>query len=301
MAGTIWEDTSVAGETRLWFFDGSQDILVAVVDTANDRIELAPQPLVDVASAATTDIGAAKSRNIRATGTATIASFGTIRAGTTKTVYFAAALTVTYNATSLITPTGADLLILAGDSLDLVSLGSGNWRVLRHVRASSAWQQISKTTISGSPSLIDFTNLGSFRELRLTGWVTGSGATGGIQLRVSANNGSSYDSGASDYTQQVITATAASLSAGTATSASMQVSASAGVTRMSIEALLTGFNQATRTAAHVHCYGGDNAGLVTETVIGGERNSGSAHNAFRLLLAAGTFSGGELILEGLPG
>jgi len=134
-AGTVWEDTSVANETRLWFYDGAQDILVAVVDTTNDRVELAPQPLVDVASAATTDIGAVKSRNIRVTGTTTITSFGTIRAGTTKTVYFAAALTVTYNATSLITPTGANLLVAAGDSIDLVSLGSGNWRVLRHVPA----------------------------------------------------------------------------------------------------------------------------------------------------------------------
>ena len=134
VAGMIWEDTSVVGETRLYFYDGSQDILVAVVDTTNDRVELAPQPLVDVASAATTDIGAVKSRNIRVTGTTTITSFGTVRAGTTRTLYFAAALTVTYNATSMITPTGVSLAASAGDSIDLVSLGGGNWRVLRHVR-----------------------------------------------------------------------------------------------------------------------------------------------------------------------
>jgi len=157
VAGMIWEDTSVAGEMRLWFYDGTQDILVAVVDTANDRVELAPQPLVDVASAATTDLGAVKSRNIRVTGTTTITSFGTIRAGTTKTVYFAAALTVTYNATSLITPTGASLALAAGDSIDLVSLGSGNWRVLRHVKRSNLVKFGSLSLTSGTAA--DFTGL----------------------------------------------------------------------------------------------------------------------------------------------
>lgn len=158
VAGMIWEDTSVANETRLWFYDGSQDILVAVIDTANDRVELAPQPLVDVASAATTDIGAVKSRNIRVTGTTTITSFGTIRAGTTKTVYFSAALTVTYNATSLITPTGASLAVAAGDSLDLVSLGSGNWRVLRHTAALPVGIALG-TVASPTTAAVDFTGI----------------------------------------------------------------------------------------------------------------------------------------------
>jgi hypothetical protein len=153
VAGMIWEDTSVANETRLWFYDGAQDILVAVVDTANDRVELAPQPLVDIASAATTDIGAVKSRNIRVTGTTTITSFGTVRAGTTRTVYFAAALSVTYNATSLITPTGGSLAVAAGDSVDLVSLGAGNWRVLRYVMTSPI-KRSSTVTLSGSA--VDF-------------------------------------------------------------------------------------------------------------------------------------------------
>lgn len=156
--GMVWEDTSVAGETRFWFYDGTTDILMAVVDTANDRVELAPQPLVDVASAATTDIGAVKSRNLRITGTATITSFGTVRAGTTRTLYFAAALTLTYNATSLITPTAANIAVSAGDSVDLVSLGSGNWRVLRHIPGTDARVKLS-TTQTASGSQVDFTGI----------------------------------------------------------------------------------------------------------------------------------------------
>ncbi|EJC75572.1 hypothetical protein Rleg10DRAFT_5794 [Rhizobium leguminosarum bv. trifolii WSM2012] len=299
VAGTVWQDTSVAGVVKYYHFDGSDDILLRTVDTTNNRVDQAPQPLVDVASASTPDIGAVKSRNIRITGTNTITGLGTVNAGTARTLYFAAALTLTYNATSLITPTAADVGVLAGDCVDVVSLGSGNWRVLRHVPAVSTWEYISRTVVSGSPAIIDFTNLGSYRALRLTGWVSGAGATGGIQFRVSANNGSSYDSGASDYTQQIITASSTALAAGSATSGSMQISATAGVTRMSINATVTGFNQATRSTAHVHCYGIDNSGVLVETVVGGERNSNVAHSAFRLLLAAGTFSGGELVLEGM--
>jgi hypothetical protein len=186
----IWEDTSVANETRLYFYDGSQDILVAVVDTANDRVELAPQPLVDVASAATTDIGAVKSRNIRVTGATTITSFGTIRDGTTKTVYFAAALTVTYNATSLITPTGVSLAVAAGDSIDLVSLGSGNWRVLRHVQVAvvAGLQLIAEAT--PSTSAIDFTSLAStLKHIVVAFDEVTTGGSGTILIRLGTSGG----------------------------------------------------------------------------------------------------------------
>jgi hypothetical protein len=113
---------------------------------------------VDVASASTADIGAVKSRNIRITGTTTLTSFGTVRAGTTRTLYFASALTLTYNATSLITPSGADIAISAGDSVDLVSLGSGNWRVIRRVAGTDAKINLA-TTQAASGANIDFTGI----------------------------------------------------------------------------------------------------------------------------------------------
>jgi len=189
VAGTIWEDTSVANETRLWFYDGTADILVAVVDTTNDRVDLAPQPLVDVASAATTDIGAVKSRNIRITGTTTITSLGTVRAGTTRTLYFAAALTLTYNATSLITPTGADIAITAGSSVDVVSLGSGNWRVQRHVASASGPIKIGTVNMT-SGTAVDFTGIpaGVKRLILVMRGITTSGSWAGI-VRLGTSGG----------------------------------------------------------------------------------------------------------------
>lgn len=90
----------------------------------------------DVASASTADIGAAASAHVRITGTTTITSFGTVAAGTRRKVRFAGALTLTYNATSLILPTAASLTTAANDTLEAVSLGSGNWIVTDYQRAT---------------------------------------------------------------------------------------------------------------------------------------------------------------------
>lgn len=90
----------------------------------------------DVASASTADIGAAASAHVRITGTTTITSFGTVAAGTRRKVRFAGALTLTYNETSLILPTAASLTTAANDTLEAVSLGSGNWIVTDYQRSN---------------------------------------------------------------------------------------------------------------------------------------------------------------------
>ncbi|MBA4797011.1 MAG: hypothetical protein H2043_06385 [Rhizobiales bacterium] len=136
VAGTVWQDTSTAGFVRVYFYDGTADILICEIDTTNDRVDRAPQPLVDVAAAATTNLGAAKTENQRVTaGASTITAFGTIRAGTFRRLYFATDVSITHNATSMITQTSADLVVKVGDQIDAVSLGSGNWRILSHTRA----------------------------------------------------------------------------------------------------------------------------------------------------------------------
>lgn len=134
-AGTVWQDTSTAGLTRFYFYDGSDDILLCEVDETTNRVERAPQPLVDIASTSSMDLGAVKSENLRVTGTTGPTSFGTARAGTLRRLYFAGDLTITRNATSLETPTGQNLAVKAGDEVVAVSLGSGNWRILSRVVA----------------------------------------------------------------------------------------------------------------------------------------------------------------------
>ena len=99
-------------------------------------------PPVTAPSAATLDIGAIGSNNITVTGTTAITALGTYAAGGKRTLTFAAALVLTHNAASLILPGGANITTAAGDVAEFVSLGSGNWRCIRYVRADG-------TAISG--------------------------------------------------------------------------------------------------------------------------------------------------------
>lgn len=112
-----------------------------------------------VASATTTDIGAATSNLVSITGTTTITGLGTVAAGTFREVVFSGALLLTYNATSLILPTAANITTVAGDTMEAVSLGSGNWRVLRYQRndgtALSAYTLPTQTGNSGKALVTD--------------------------------------------------------------------------------------------------------------------------------------------------
>ena len=87
-----------------------------------------------VASAGTTDIGAETQGRLTVTGTTTITSFGTVAEGTERILTFSGILLLTHNGASLILPTGANITTAAGDSLEIISLGSGNWRVINYQR-----------------------------------------------------------------------------------------------------------------------------------------------------------------------
>lgn len=89
-----------------------------------------------IASAATTNLATSTSNLVLVTGTTTITSFGTVAAGAIFKVRFSGALTLTHNATSLILPGGANITTAANDTMEIQSLGSGNWLVNRYQRAS---------------------------------------------------------------------------------------------------------------------------------------------------------------------
>ena len=87
-----------------------------------------------VASAGTTDIGAETQGRLTVTGTTTITSFGTVAEGTERILTFSGILLLTHNGASLILPTGANITTAAGESLEIISLGSGRWRVINYER-----------------------------------------------------------------------------------------------------------------------------------------------------------------------
>lgn len=137
------------------------------------------QPFATLASAATTDLGTVGSQNVTISGTTTISSFGTVPAGTFRRLVFSGILTLTHNATSLILPNnGSNITTAAGDSLEAISLGSGNWRVTEYQKAD---------------------------PFDVKAWVNFNG-TGVVAIRASKNVSSITDNGTGDYTVNFTTA-----------------------------------------------------------------------------------------------
>lgn len=94
------------------------------------------QPWEDVASGSTCAIGAATSNFVRVTGTTNITAFDNVAAGIYRKLKFAGALIIAHNATTLILPGAANITTAAGDIAEVISEGSGNWRITDYVRAS---------------------------------------------------------------------------------------------------------------------------------------------------------------------
>ena len=88
----------------------------------------------DIAAGATTDLATATGNAANITGAATIAALGTVQAGAIRYLTFSGICTIQHNATSLILPGNANIVTAAGDSMEVVSLGSGNWKCLRFQR-----------------------------------------------------------------------------------------------------------------------------------------------------------------------
>ena len=74
---------------------------------------------------------------------------------------------------------------------------NGAW-VKLNIDRESKWEYIGLATPSGATS-VDFIGLSAFRTLRIHGRVVPSTDSVGIGLRTDANNGASFDAGASDY------------------------------------------------------------------------------------------------------
>src|SRR5258706_6349410 len=106
--------------------------------TLNDSIRQAMADIrtewaqgANIASAATVDLSTATGGYVTITGsTGPITSFGTVSAGIRRKLLFTGTPTIAHNAASLISPTGGNIVVVAGDTCEVMSEGSGNWRVL---------------------------------------------------------------------------------------------------------------------------------------------------------------------------
>ena len=130
-AGQCWLDDSNATLLVKKRYSGAGWVVEGVVDVASG---VWSPPVgggaATVTAAAMTDLCALPAAFQTVTGTTTISSFGSACAsGVKKTLVFTGAATLTYSAISLILPGQTDYLTSAGDVIEAVALGSGNWRV----------------------------------------------------------------------------------------------------------------------------------------------------------------------------
>lgn len=150
---------------------------------------ISPQPYATIASAGTTDLSTVGSQNVTVTGTTTITAFGTAPAGTFRRLVFSGILTLTHNATSLILPQGGNVVTAAGDSLEAVSLGSGNWRVTSYTRVGVSGL-ISGTAVSASGTAVDFTGIPSWvKRITVSLESLSTNGTTGVSLQLGDSGG----------------------------------------------------------------------------------------------------------------
>ncbi|QIG74372.1 hypothetical protein EVC08_060 [Rhizobium phage RHph_N65] len=148
------------------------------------------QPFATIASAATTDLSTVTSQNVTVTGNTTITGFGTAPAGTLRRLVFSGALTLTHNATTLILPQGANVVTAAGDSLQIVSLGSGNWRVTSYQRVAGSLLTSGTAAAAAGNTAVDFTSIPSWVK-RITVMVESLSTNGssGFSIQIGDSGG----------------------------------------------------------------------------------------------------------------
>jgi hypothetical protein len=174
-------------------------------------------------------------------------------------------------------------------------------------RRFSPWELITSIQIPSSTASITWTGLSSFRRLKFEAMVRP--ATDGVatSLRTSTNNGSSYDSGATDYLNYYLFSSnggAASVTVSNsdrmdqAITAIGNVSGSEGI---AYNMEIFEFNQ----AKHCYVYGMTYLVGVAPTnnvgIWGGRRNQSTARDALEFKFTSGNIADGWVALHGIRG
>ncbi len=160
-----------------------------------EKANTVTQPFATVASAGTTNIGAATSQNVTVTGTTTITAFGTVAAGTFRRLVFSGILTLTHNATSLILPQGVNVVTAVGDSLEAVSLGSGNWRVTNYQKVNVGSGLVTSVAQSPVSSIGSFTIPLGVKRITLSFSDVSTNGTTGFAIQIGTSGGGPETSG----------------------------------------------------------------------------------------------------------
>lgn len=199
-----------------------------------------------------------------------------------------AAVTIDPNASETINGL-TTIIVPNGSSAKIICDGSNFFTVFK----PNGWQTIEKRVFS-AVSAIDFTNLGAYSSLRLTGRVIIS-ASAVLGWRSSTNNGSSYDAGASDYSNQG-TSISDTVFSGARTASSFGT-ISAGL-QFAVNAIFNDFNFSGNGCYSTSVSTTSLTTGIANRIDGAIRSDSTARNALRLLPTSAVTLTGYLTLEG---
>lgn len=233
-----------------------------------------------------------------ATATVTLTAAATLAANWHYTVVAnGAAVTIDPNASETINGL-ATLIVPDGSTAKIVCDGTNFFTIIR----PTAWVTIGAPITLSGQSVVDWTDLGSYRHLKMTLECSVSTAAN-IFMRVSTNNGSSFLSGASDYAFGLLSAVG-----GTPGAAAVISAASLPLTNVAMDSStqsnftvdITNFN---KNLASTYKTDGAyaNSSVFRRELDHGNTAGLSARNALRLFTSAGNFAAGQVTLEGIRG
>ncbi|WP_146076404.1 hypothetical protein [Rhizobium grahamii] len=184
----------------------------------------------------------------------------------------------------------ATMIVPNGSSATIICDGSNFFTVIK----PSGWQTIEKRVFSGV-SAVDFTNLGAYSSLQLTGRIIMS-ADAVVGWRSSTNNGSSYDAGASDYSIQDLSINNATLTGARTASSSFGL-ITAGL-QSSVNVVFNDFNFSGNGCFSTHVCTASAAAGINTRLSGSTRADTTARNALRILPTTAVTLTGYLTIEG---
>jgi hypothetical protein len=185
------------------------------------------------------------------------------------------------------------------DNYLVVGDGSG-----QKIFKPSPWETIETRTVTAA-SAEAFINLSAYAMIRMTGYLAPSVSGITLRIRTSSNNGSSYDSGATDYVFQYDRGAAGTADAGSSNTdygllTPFTVGNSAGYLA-AFTTLMYAFNKTNIVPYIVTTAGSiDGAGVRGVGDVLATRSSLTARNAFQVFPSSGTMTG-IIVLEGIRG
>lgn len=307
-AGMTWLDTSAAPVYYLKLYDGTDDIVLNRINITSN-IGDAPNTRQEVIKTGAYTVVAADAYVALVNNAASAVTYTLPAVGASKNeLYFiknisAFPLTIDPNGAELIEGVSA-ITLRPSDSIWIWPDGTTSvWHasvVRGDLNANPVWEKIADDAVSGVTSYI-LTNLSAFRKIRITGLIVTAAGPSNFFLRTSTNNGSSYDSGSSDYNNTTLSVQSTTLASLNSLDAQINLMNSGTIpagSPLQFNFLAEAFNKPQAMLYLNNCIGSNASGAVIGQM-GGYRNSAVARNA--LQIASSQAFTGSITVEGIRG